>query len=59
MPMNGGLGMMAGGNPQRQRDVVDHMYMLMMAGFLLAVAYITGSVGRLLVFAAGVLFMLL
>ena len=61
MPMNaaGGLGMMAGGNPQRQRDLVDHMYMLMMAGFLAAVAYLTGSVGRLLIFAVGVLFMLL
>ena len=54
-----GLGMMAGGGFQRQRDLVDYVYMCMMAGFLIAVAYLTASPGRLLIFAAGIIFMLL
>ncbi len=55
----GGLGMMAGGGMRRERDIVDYIYMLMMAAFLAAVAYLTGSMGRLLIFAAGIIFMLL
>ena len=58
-----GLGMMAGGGgagmlPNR-RDLVDYLYMFTMLGFLLLVAYLTGSIGRLLVFAGGIIFMLL
>lgn len=60
MGMNaGGLGMMPGGGMQRQRDLVDYVYMLMMLAFLSSVAYLTGSLGRLLIFAAGIIFMLL
>ncbi len=60
MGMNGGgLGMVPGGGLQRQRDIVDYIYMLMMAAFLVAVAYLTGSLGRMLIFAAGIIFMLL
>ena len=59
----GGLGMMggAGGNfqPMPRRDFVDYMYKFMMAGFLVTMAYITGSAGRLLIFVGGLLFMLL
>ena len=60
VPMNaGGLGMMDAGGLHRHRDLVDYLYMFMMAGFLALVAYLTGSMGRLLIFAAGVIFMLL
>lgn len=60
VPVNGpgGLGMMAGGMI-RQRDFVDYLYMVMMTGFLVFIAYLTGSLGRLLIFTAGVMFMLL
>jgi len=54
--------MMAGGGAgggRRGRDLVDVLYMSTMLGFLALVAYITGSLGRLLVFAAGIIFMLL
>ncbi len=57
-----GLGMMAGGGGgggRRNRDMVDVLYMVTMFGFLGLVAYLTGSLGRLLVFAGGVLFVLL
>ena len=51
---------MGGGvNLQRQRDLVDYVYMFMMAGFLASVAYFTASFGRLLIFVGGVIFMLL
>ena len=62
VPMNaGGLGMMAGGGAQlrRHRDLVDYLYMLTMMGFLALIAYITGSFGRLMVFAGGIVFMML
>lgn len=63
VPVNGpgGLGMMAGGGAGglRQRDLVDYLYMLSMIGFLVLMAFLTGSLGRLLIFAAGLTFMLL
>ena len=61
IPVNapGGLGLMAGGGGLRHRDLVDYLYMFMMMAFLVLVAYLTGSLGRLLIFAAGVMFMLL
>ena len=65
VPMNaGGLGMMAGGGGgagqfRRHRDIVDYLYMLTMMMFLALIAYVTGSFGRLMVFAGGVLFMML
>lgn len=62
IPMNaGGLGMMAGGGAQlrRHRDLVDYLYMLTMMGFLALIAYVTGSFGRLMVFAGGIIFMML
>ena len=57
----GALGMMAGGgvNFQNHRDFVDYLYMFIMAAFLALIAYITGSFGRLLIFAGGIMFMLL
>ena len=57
----GGFGMMGGGNfqPMPRRDFVDYVYKFMMAGFLVTMAYITGSVGRLLIFVGGLWFMLL
>ncbi len=57
-----GLGMMAGGGGgggRNRRDLVDVVYMLTMFGFLGLVAYLTGSLGRLVVFAGGILFVLL
>lgn len=54
-----GLGMMAGGGPIHRRDLVDVLYMLTMFSFLGLVAYLTGSLGRLLVFAGGILLVLL
>ena len=57
-----GLGMMAGGGGdglRHRRDFVDVLYMCTMFGFLGLVAYLTGSLGRLLVFAGGIVFMLL
>ena len=64
MPMNapGGMGMMVGGGggeDMRRRDMVDYLYMFMMIGFLVLVAYLTGSLGRLLIFVSGIIFMLL
>ena len=65
IPMNaGGLGMMAGGGGgaaqlRRHRDLVDYLYMLTMVGFLALIAYVTGSFGRLMVFAGGIIFMML
>lgn len=68
IPMNaGGLGMMAGGGGggggaaqfRRHRDIVDYLYMLTMMMFLALIAYVTGSFGRLMVFAGGILFMML
>ena len=64
VPMNaGGLGMMAGGGGaaqlRRHRDVVDYLYMLTMLSFLALIAYVTGSLGRLMVFAGGIVFMML
>lgn len=63
LPMNapGGMGMMGGGGGGglRDRDMVDYLYMFMMIGFLVLVAYLTGGLGRLLIFTAGVIFMLL
>ena len=63
VPMNaGGLGMMAGGGAaqlRRHRDLVDYLYMLTMMGFLALIAYVTGSFGRLMVFAGGIIFMML
>ena len=62
VPMNaGGLGMMAGGGAQlqRHRDLVDVLYMMTMMSFLALIAYITGSFGRLMVFAGGIFLMLL
>ena len=65
VPMNaGGLGMMAGGGGgaaqlRRHRDLVDYLYMLTMMGFLALIAYVTGSFGRLMVFAGGIIFMML
>lgn len=62
VPMNaGGLGMMAGGGAQlrRHRDLVDYLYMLTMLGFLALISYVTGSFGRLMVFAGGIIFMML
>ncbi len=55
----GGMGLMAGAQGMRHRDLVDYIYMLMMVGFLVLVAFLTGSLGRLIIFAAGVMFMLL
>lgn len=63
----GGLGMMGGGGGgaggaaqfRRHRDVVDYLYMLTMMMFLALIAYITGSFGRLMVFAGGIIFMML
>lgn len=63
VPVNaGGLGMMAGGGAaqlRRHRDLVDYLYMLTMMGFLALIAYVTGSFGRLMVFAGGIIFMML
>ena len=66
IPMNaGGLGMMAGGGGaagmqlRRHHDFVDYLYMLMMIGFLGLMAYLTGSFGRVMVFAGGIIFMML
>ena len=64
IPMNaGGLGMMGGGGGaaqlRRHRDLVDYLYMLTMMGFLALIAYVTGSFGRLMVFAGGIIFMML
>ena len=63
VPMNaGGVGMMAGGGAaqfRRRRDLVDYLYMLTMMGFLALIAYVTGSFGRLMVFAGGIIFMML
>ena len=63
VPMNaGGLGMMAGGGVaqfRRHRDVVDYVYMMTMMSFLALIAYVTGSLGRLMVFAGGIAFMIL
>ena len=63
MPVNaaGGLGMMAGGGGarMRHRDLVDYLYMLAMISFLVLMAFLTGSLGRLLIFAAGIIFMIL
>ena len=62
VPVNapGGL-MMAGGGAGglRHRDLVDYLYMLLMIGFLVLLAFMTGSLGRLLIFAAGLTLMLL
>ncbi len=59
----GGVGMMGGGagvgGGVRQRDMVDYLYMFMMISFLMFVAYVTNSLGRLLIFTAGVVVMLL
>jgi len=60
----GGVGMMGGGAGvggagMRQRDMVDYLYMFMMISFLVFVAYVTNSLGRLLIFTGGVIFMLL
>lgn len=57
----GALGMMAGAgvNFQNHRDFVDYLYMFLMAAFLALIAYVTGSFGRLMIFAGGILFMLL
>ena len=57
--MNAGIGGMDAANIQRRRDLVDYLYMLMMAVFLGAMAFMTGSLGRFLVFAGGIIFMLL
>ncbi len=56
-----GLGMMAGGGGGggHRRDLVDVLYMATMFGFLGLVAYLTGSLGRLMVFAGGIVFVLL
>ncbi len=57
-----GLGMMAGGGGGgggNRRDLVDVLYMTTMFGFLGLVAYLTGSLGRLMVFAGGIVFVLL
>ncbi len=60
IPVNGpgGLGMM-GGPGVRHRDLVDYLYMLSMISFLVLMAFLTGSLGRLLIFAAGIIFMVL
>eukprot|EP00731_Ephydatia_muelleri_P037311 Em0440g3a len=57
--MNAGMGGMDAANIQRRRDVVDYLYMLTMAVFLGSMAFMTGSLGRFLIFAGGILFMLL
>ena len=65
VPVNapGGVGMMAGaaagGQGLQRRDLVDYLYMFSMISFLVFMAFLTGSVGRLLIFAAGLTFMLL
>lgn len=62
VPVNGpgGLGMMpGGGGGLRHRDLVDYLYMFSMIGFLVLIAFLAGSLGRLLIFAAGVTFMLM
>ena len=62
VPVNapGGVGMMPGaGGGLHHRDLVDYLYMLSMIGFLVLMAFLTGSLGRLLIFAAGLTFMLL
>lgn len=63
IPVNGPGGlMMAGGGAGpgiRRRDLVDYLYMLSMIGFLVLMALLTGSLGRLLIFAAGIIFMVL
>lgn len=62
VPINapGGLGMMpGGGGGLRHRDLVDYLYMCSMIGFLVFVAFLSGSLGRLLIFAAGLTFMFL
>ena len=62
VPVNapGGVGMMAGGQGlHRRRDLVDYLYMFSMISFLVLMAFLTGSLGRLLIFAAGLTFMLL
>lgn len=56
----GGLMMAGGGGPgMRRRDFVDYLYMLSMISFLVLMAFLTGSLGRLLIFAAGIIFMVL
>lgn len=57
--MNAGMGGMDAANIQRRRDLVDYLYMLMMAVFLGSMAFMTGSLARFLIFAGGILFMLL
>ena len=59
MPVNAAGGIMAAPDFQHRRDVIDFLYMFMMATLLGTVAYMTGSLGRFLIFAAGVVFMLL
>lgn len=63
IPVNGPGGlMMAGGGAGpgvRRRDFVDYLYMLSMISFLVLMAFLTGSLGRLLIFAAGIIFMIL
>ncbi len=64
VPVNapGGMGMMGGAGGAgglRHRDLVDYLYMFSMIGFLVLMAFLTGSLGRLLIFAAGLTFMLL
>ena len=51
--------MMGGPQLQARRDLVDYGYMFLMAMFLICVAYITSSFGRLVLFLAGILFMLM
>ena len=51
--------MMGAAQLQVRRDLVDYGYMLLMAVFLVSVAYITSSFGRLVLFLAGILFMLM
>ena len=56
----GGVGMMPGGGQGfHRRDLVDYLYMFSMITFLVLMAFLTGSLGRLLIFAAGLTFMLL
>lgn len=57
--MNAGIGGMDAANVQRRRDLVDYVYMLTMAVFLGMMAFMTGSLGRFLIFAGGIFFMLL
>ena len=56
----GGMGMMAGGGAgMRQRDLLDYLYKFSMLLFLMLIAYMTGSIGRLLIFAAGIILVFL